>query len=181
MINFNFLTPFQLATFVLGIVFSILTIGMVFYTLRHPRGYRSNVLKVIFTFILPAATIIMWFMCIFAAYEIFESELYTILLSMGCGAAVSGLTYLIAWLINRSYGKTSNEEEAEELKEIEEEVAAELEAEKEAEKEAQAKAEAEANAEENQETAKVITEEIVTEEVVTEEIITEEKSDSSEE
>lgn len=125
MINFNFLTPFQLTTFVLGIVFSILTIAMVFYTLRHPRGYRNNILKVIFTFILPSVTIIMWFMCIFAAYEIFESELYTIFLSMGCGAAVAGLTYLVAWLINKGYGKTTNEEETEELEaelaEVEEE------------------------------------------------------------
>lgn len=125
MINFNFLTPFQLTTFVLGIVFSILTLAMVFYTLRHPRGYRNTILKVLFTFILPMITLIMWFMCIFAAYEIFESELYTILLSLGCGAAVSGLTYLVAWLINRSYGKTYFEEEAEEIAAKEEVVAEE--------------------------------------------------------
>lgn len=115
MINFNFLTPFQLTTFVLGIVFSILTIGMVFYTLRRPSGYRSTVLKVIFTFILPGVTMMLWFACMFAAYGIFESnELYIMLLSLGCGAAVSGLTFLVAWLINRNYGKTTAEEEAEE-------------------------------------------------------------------
>lgn len=123
MINFNFLTPFQLTTFVLGIVFSILTIGMVFYTLRRPSGYRSTVLKVIFTFILPGVTLMLWFACVFAAYGIFESnELYIMLLSLGCGAAVSGLTFLVAWLINRNYGKTTAEEEAdEEAKAIEEE------------------------------------------------------------
>ncbi len=122
MINFNFLTPFQLTTFVLGIVFSILTIGMVFYTLRRPSGYRSTVLKVIFTFILPGVTLMLWFACVFAAYGIFESnELYIMLLSLGCGAAVSGLTFLVAWLINRNYGKTTAEEEAdEEAKAIEE-------------------------------------------------------------
>lgn len=115
MINFNFLTPFQLTTFVLGIVFSILTIGMVFYTLRRPSGYRSTVLKVIFTFILPGVTMMLWFACMFAAYGIFESnELYIMLLSLGCGAAVSGLSFLVAWLINRNYGKTTAEEEAEE-------------------------------------------------------------------
>lgn len=122
MINFNFLTPFQLTTFVLGIVFSILTIGMVFYTLRRPSGYRNTVLKVIFTFILPGVTLMLWFACVFAAYGIFESnELYIMLLSLGCGAAISGLTFLVAWLINRNYGKTTAEEEAdEEVKAIEE-------------------------------------------------------------
>lgn len=122
MINFNFLTPFQLTTFVLGIVFSILTIGMVFYTLRRPSGYRNTVLKVIFTFILPGVTLMLWFACVFAAYGIFESnELYIMLLSLGCGAAISGLTFLVAWLINRNYGKTTAEEEAdEEAKSIEE-------------------------------------------------------------
>ena len=122
MINFNFLTPFQLTTFVLGIVFSILTIGMVFYTLRRPSGYRNTVLKVIFTFILPGVTLMLWFACVFAAYGIFESnELYIMLLSLGCGAAISGLTFLVAWLINRNYGKTTAEEEAdEEAKAIEE-------------------------------------------------------------
>lgn len=122
MINFNFLTPFQLTTFVLGIVFSILTIGMVFYTLRRPSGYRNTVLKVIFTFILPGVTMMLWFACVFAAYGIFESnELYIMLLSLGCGAAISGLTFLVAWLINRNYGKTTAEEEAdEEAKAIEE-------------------------------------------------------------
>lgn len=125
MINFNFLTPFQLATFVLGIVFSILTIGIVFYTLRHPRGYSNNVVKVIFTFVIPMVAITMWFMCIFAAYEIFEKELYSILLAMGCGAVVAGLTYWVAWTINKNYGKTSNEEEVEELAEINAELDAE--------------------------------------------------------
>lgn len=122
MINFNFLTPFQLTTFVLGIVFSILTIGMVFYTLRRPSGYRNTVLKVIFTFILPGVTLMLWFACVFAAYGIFESnELYIMLLSLGCGAAISGLTFLVAWLINKNYGKTTAEEEAdEEVKAIEE-------------------------------------------------------------
>lgn len=122
MINFNFLTPFQLTTFVLGIVFSILTIGMVFYTLRRPSGYRNTVLKVIFTFILPGVTLMLWFACVFAAYGIFESnELYIMLLSLGCGAAISGLTFFVAWLINRNYGKTTAEEEAdEEVKAIEE-------------------------------------------------------------
>ncbi len=122
MINYNFLTPFQLTTFVLGIVFSILTIGMVFYTLRRPSGYRNTVLKVIFTFILPGVTLMLWFACVFAAYGIFESnELYIMLLSLGCGAAISGLTFLVAWLINRNYGKTTAEEEAdEEAKAIEE-------------------------------------------------------------
>ena len=122
MINFNFLTPFQLTTLVLGIVFSILTIGMVFYTLRRPSGYRNTVLKVIFTFILPGVTMMLWFACVFAAYGIFESnELYIMLLSLGCGAAISGLTFLVAWLINRNYGKTTAEEEAdEEAKAIEE-------------------------------------------------------------
>lgn len=122
MIDFKFLTPFQLVTFVLGIVLSILTIGMVFYTLKRPNGYRNNVLKVIFTFILPTITIIMWFMCIFAAYEIFEQELYSILIAMAAGAVIASLTYLIAWLINKRYGKTSSEEESDMLAEIQEEL-----------------------------------------------------------
>lgn len=125
MINFNFLTPFQLITFVLGIVLSILTIGIVFYTIKRPSGYRNNVLKVIFTFVIPMVTVIMWFMCIFAAYNLFEKELYSILLAMACGAVVAALTYLVAWLINRKYGKTSNEEEAEMLAEIQAELDAE--------------------------------------------------------
>lgn len=161
MINFNFLTPFQLTTFVLGIVFSILTIGMVFYTLRRPSGYRSTVLKVIFTFILPGVTMMLWFACMFAAYGIFESnELYIMLLSLGCGAAVSGLTFLVAWLINRNYGKTTAEEEAEE--------------------EAKAIEEAE-NAEETQTTEEVETEEVEpAEETTTEENNEEVSADETE-
>lgn len=125
MINFGFLSPFQLTTFVLGIVFSILTISFVFYTLTHPNGYRNEILKTIFTFILPSVTMVMWFMCVFAAYEIFESELYIILLSFGCGIVIAGLMYLIAWLINRKYGKTTKEEEAELISEFEHEAHAE--------------------------------------------------------
>ena len=102
MLDFNFLTPFQITTFVLGIVFSILTIAMVFYTLRHPNGYRSTFVKVLFTIILPMITFIMWFACAFAAYGIFESSaLYIMLLSIACGAALSGLAFLVAWLINK--------------------------------------------------------------------------------
>lgn len=102
MLDFNFLTPFQITTFVLGIVFSILTIAMVFYTLRHPNGYRSTFVKVLFTIILPMITFIMWFACAFAAYGIFDSSaLYIMLLSIACGAALSGLAFLVAWLINK--------------------------------------------------------------------------------
>ncbi len=102
MVNIDFLTPFQITTFVLGIVFSILTIAMVFYTLRHENGYRNTFIKVLFTLILPMITFIMWFACAFAAYAIFDSsELYIMLLSIACGAALSGLSYLIAWLISK--------------------------------------------------------------------------------
>lgn len=102
MVNINFLTPFQITTFVLGIVFSILTIAMVFYTLRHPNGYRNTFVKVLFTLILPMITFIMWFACAFAAYAIFDSsELYIMLLSIACGAALSGLAFLTAWLISK--------------------------------------------------------------------------------
>lgn len=102
MVNINFLTPFQITTFVLGIVFSILTIAMVFYTLRHPNGYRNTFIKVLFTLILPMITFIMWFACAFAAYAIFDSsELYIMLLSIACGAALSGLAFLVAWLISK--------------------------------------------------------------------------------
>ena len=102
MVNMNFLTPFQITTFVLGIVFSILTIAMVFFTLRHPNGYRNTFVKVLFTIILPMVTFIMWFACAFAAYAIFDSsELYIMLLSILCGALLSGLAFLAAWLINK--------------------------------------------------------------------------------
>lgn len=102
MVNIDFLTPFQITTFVLGIVFSILTIAMVFYTLRHENGYRNTFIKVLFTLILPMITFILWFACAFAAYAIFDSsELYIMLLSIACGAALSGLSYLIAWLISK--------------------------------------------------------------------------------
>ena len=102
MIDFNLLSPFQITTFVLGIVFSILSIAMIFFTLRHENGYRNTFLKVLFTIILPMVTFIMWFACSFAAYGIFKSsELYIMLLSIACGAAVSGLAFLVAWLINK--------------------------------------------------------------------------------
>ena len=83
--NFEFLTTFQLTTFVLGIVFSILTIAVVFYTLRHPNGYRSTFLKILFTVIIPFIMFVMWFACVFAAYEILDAnELYIMLIHFPC-------------------------------------------------------------------------------------------------
>ena len=114
MLNFEFLSAFQLTTFVLGIVFSILTIAMVFFTLRQTREYRSTFTKVLFTFILPMITFIMWFACVFAAYEIFNSdELYIMLLAIGCGAALSGIICFIAWIINKAVSKKAKKVEAE--------------------------------------------------------------------
>lgn len=99
--NFEFLTTFQLTTFVLGIVFSILTIAVVFYTLRHPNGYRSTFLKILFTVIIPFIMFVMWFACVFAAYEILDAnELYIMLISLACGVGVIGITIGIAFLIN---------------------------------------------------------------------------------
>lgn len=126
--NFEFLTTFQLTTFVLGIVFSILTIAVVFYTLRHPNGYRSTFLKILFTVIIPFIMFVMWFACVFAAYEILDSnELYIMLISLACGVGVIGITIGIAFLINyivknKELAKEKDEEIVSEENENEEEV-----------------------------------------------------------
>lgn len=116
--NFEFLSTFQLTTFVLGIVFSILTIAVVFYTLRHPDRYRSLFVKILFTIIVPFIMFMMWFACVFAAYEILDSnELYIMLISIACGAAVMGLVVGVAYLIERI---VKNKEQAnEEQEEVE--------------------------------------------------------------
>ncbi len=112
MIDIKFLTDFQLVTFVLGITFSILSVAMVFYSLRHPDGFRNTFLKVLFIVVLPMITYTMWFACVFAAYEIFNSsELYIMLLSLACGIALGGLTTLIAWGIHRLYIRRQREYE----------------------------------------------------------------------
>ncbi len=106
MLDFGLLTPFQLTTFVLGIVFSILTIAMVFYTLRHKGQYRSNFVKVLFTFVLPMITFAMWFASVFAAYNLFNSEeLYIMLLAIGCGIVLSLITAFVAWVISKCMTK----------------------------------------------------------------------------
>lgn len=113
MLNFEFLTDFQLITFVLGIVFSILTIAMVFFTLRHKGEYRSTFVKVLFTFVLPMCTFAMWFASVFAAYKIFNSEeLYIMLLAIGCGIVLSLLTAFIAWAINKGVVKHEEKKKA---------------------------------------------------------------------
>ena len=116
--NFEFLSTFQLTTFVLGIVFSILTIAVVFYTLRHPDRYRSLFVKILFTIIVPFIMFMMWFACVFAAYEILDSnELYIMLIAIACGAAVMGLVVGVAYLIERI---VKNKEQAnEEQEEVE--------------------------------------------------------------
>ena len=119
--NFEFLSTFQLTTFVLGIVFSILTIAVVFYTLRHPDRYRSLFVKILFTIIVPFVMFMMWFACVFAAYEILDSnELYIMLISIACGAAVMGLVVGVAYLIERIVkNKEQANEEQEEIEEVE--------------------------------------------------------------
>ena len=115
--NFEFLSTFQLTTFVLGIVFSILTIAVVFYTLRHPDRYRSLFVKILFTIIVPFIMFMMWFACVFAAYEILDSnELYIMLIAIACGAAVMGLVVGVAYLIERI---VKNKEQANEEQEVE--------------------------------------------------------------
>ena len=127
--NFEFLTTFQLTTFVLGIVFSILTIAVVFYTLRHPNGYRSTFLKILFTVIIPFIMFVMWFACVFAAYEILDAnELYIMLISLACGVGVMGITIGIAFLINYiAKNKELAKEKDEEIVSEENEEEAELE------------------------------------------------------
>lgn len=101
--NIAYLTPFQLTTLVLGIVFSILTIAVVFHSFRIHFDYKNTFIKVLFILIIPMITYFMWFACILAACvylsELFE--LYIILISLACALALSGLTYLIAWAIEK--------------------------------------------------------------------------------
>lgn len=120
--NFEFLSTFQLTTFVLGIVFSILTIAVVFYTLRHPDRYRSLFVKILFTIIVPFIMFMMWFACVFAAYEILDSnELYIMLIAIACGAAVMGLVVGVAYLIERIVkNKEQTNEEQEEVEDANE-------------------------------------------------------------
>lgn len=123
----DFLTVFQKTVLALAIVFSILTLAMVFYTLMHRSNYRSTFVKVLFTIITPMITFIMWFACLFAGLEVLGSnELYIFLISIVCGAALMGIAYGGAYLIHYLMKKKNPEiDEAEvdqeEVEEIEDE------------------------------------------------------------
>ncbi len=113
--NIAYLTSFQLITFVLGIVFSILTIAVVFHTFRIRFDYKHTFVKVLFVLIIPMITYFMWFACIFAAFGIFNSsELYIILLSLGCAIVLSAITYFLAWAVERKTAPKTEEVKAEE-------------------------------------------------------------------
>lgn len=123
----DFLTVFQKTVLALAIVFSILTLAMVFYTLMHRSNYRSTFVKVLFTIITPMITFIMWFACLFAGLEVLGSnELYIFLISIVCGAALMGIAYGGAYLIHYLIKKKNPEideieAEQEEVEEIEDE------------------------------------------------------------
>ncbi len=103
MINLNLLTPFQLTTFVLAIVFSILSLATIFYTLKKPNAYKSDITKTIFVLVIPMMTYIFWFASVFAACGVFNSsELYIILLSIACGFALTLISIIIAYLIKKN-------------------------------------------------------------------------------
>ncbi len=98
--DFKFLSVFQQTTFILGIVFAILTLAVVFYNLMHKAEYKSVFVKILFTIITPLVMFIMWFSCLFAGIGAFNSnEVYVFLMSIVCGIAVMALTYGIAKLI----------------------------------------------------------------------------------
>ena len=115
----EFLTVFQKTTLALAIVFSILTLAIVFYSLMHTTKYKSPFVKVLFTIIIPMITFIMWFACLFAGVGILNSnELYIFLISIVCGAGLMGIAYGIAYLIyylikrkNSNFDETSEEVE----------------------------------------------------------------------
>lgn len=123
----DFLTVFQKTVLALAIVFSILTLAVVFYTLMHRSKYRSTFIKVLFTIITPMITFIMWFACLFAGLEVLGSnELYIFLISIVCGAALMGIAYGGAYLIHYLMKKKNPqideaEVDQEEVEEIEDE------------------------------------------------------------
>ena len=123
----DFLTVFQKTVLALAIVFSILTLAVVFYTLMHRSKYRSTFIKVLFTIITPMITFIMWFACLFAGLEVLGSnELYIFLISIVCGAALMGIAYGGAYLIHYLMKKKNPEideieAEQEEVEETEDE------------------------------------------------------------
>lgn len=123
----DFLTVFQKTVLALAIVFSILTLAVVFYTLMHRSKYRSTFVKVLFTIITPMITFIMWFACLFAGLEVLGSnELYIFLISIVCGAALMGIAYGGAYLIHYLMKKKNPEideieVEQEEVEETEDE------------------------------------------------------------
>ncbi len=115
----EFLSVFQKTTLALAIVFSILTLAIVFYTLMHTTKFKSPFMKVLFTIITPMVTFIMWFACMFAGLGVLNSnELYIFLISIVCGAGLMGLAYGIAYLIyylikrkNADYDEANDEKE----------------------------------------------------------------------
>ncbi len=115
----EFLSTFQKTTLALAIVFSILTLAIVFYTLMHTSKFKSPFVKVLFTIVTPMITFIMWFACMFAGLGVLNSnELYIFLISIVCGAGLMGLAYGIAYLIyylikrkNANYDNAEDEEE----------------------------------------------------------------------
>lgn len=115
MIDLNNLSVFQITALVVSIVFTILALGEIFYTLKNKGNVtKSPVLRFCVVIIIPFVAISAWALTILSSIEAFaNNEAISIVVALVIGAGLCLATYFIAKAIEFSKKDNKEDEEVE--------------------------------------------------------------------
>lgn len=115
MIDLNNLSVFQITALVVSIVFTILALGEIFYTLKNKGNItKSPVLRFCLVIIIPFVAISSWALTILSSIEAFaNNEAISIIVALVIGAGLCLASYFIAKAIEFSKKDNNEDDEVE--------------------------------------------------------------------
>ena len=110
---FENMSDTQLASFILGIIFSVLAIGAVIFAYVNAERMKSQVGAIILTMIMPFLAFTSWLYCIFSFIEAFrDQEVINLVVSIVLAGIISFMLLIVSKaLLARHFSLTSEEKQ----------------------------------------------------------------------
>ena len=109
---FEYMTDSQIAAFIIGIVFSVISIATTCLAIKYAKKFNSMTKAISMALIIPAIAFVAWFFLIFSFFDGFrEDEVLNLIVSIIISVILAGMVVIVARAL---YNKHQDELETEE-------------------------------------------------------------------
>lgn len=111
LVNFSMISPSQLASLIIAICFSVLSLTMSLFAFKYAGRFEKKTTIVVFTLLFPFVAMTGWFFTIFSFVEWFrQTELANLLISIVLAGLITFMVVIVAKALFARYFNLTEEE-----------------------------------------------------------------------